>query len=374
MRVEFKMKYIQHWTDDLGRKRYRFRRNGYPRVELPVNSDPSSPEFQAAYHAALRGEKSEHALAMVVARGGSGSVKDAIEQYLKSATFHDYSQSTQDLRRPILKGFLKPGVGNLPLAQMDRKYIERWLETASTKGAKRTWLLAIKPFMQWAIESVHLIETDPTDGIMVKAKESEGHATWTDGEVEQFRSHHALGSRARLALELCLALATRRGDVISLGRQHMREVRVESRTEIWLVYTQEKNRKYKPMKVETPMPAPLLAAIEASPSAPEALTFLTNEWGQPFSKRAFNDWFRKQVVAAGLPPDTCVPHGLRKGGCRVMAESDCTAHEIMAVSGHRTLKEVERYTRAADRKRLAARAQAKVAAANNVVPLAVVSR
>ena len=55
MHVEFKMKYIQHWTDDLGRERYRFRRKGYPRVELPVNSDPSSPEFQAAYHAALRG-------------------------------------------------------------------------------------------------------------------------------------------------------------------------------------------------------------------------------------------------------------------------------------------------------------------------------
>jgi hypothetical protein len=57
-----------------------------------------------------------------------------------------------------------------------------------------------------------------------------------------------------------------------------------------------------------------------------------------------------------------------------MAESDCTAHEIMSVSGHHTLREVERYTKAADRKRLAARAQAKVAAANNVVPLAVVSR
>jgi hypothetical protein len=57
-----------------------------------------------------------------------------------------------------------------------------------------------------------------------------------------------------------------------------------------------------------------------------------------------------------------------------MAENDCTAHEIMSVSGHSTLKEVERYTRAADRKRLAARAQAKVAAASNVMPLTVVGR
>jgi len=89
------------------------------------------------------------------------------------------------------------------------------------------------------------------------------------------------------------------------------------------------------------------------------------------------------VAAAGLPtaedaPDRCVPHGLRKGGSRVMAESDCTPHEIMSVTGHTTLKEVKRYTDAYDRKKAAARALAKVAKAaseaaeaSNVVPFAV---
>lgn len=57
-----------------------------------------------------------------------------------------------------------------------------------------------------------------------------------------------------------------------------------------------------------------------------------------------------------------------------MAESDCTPHEISAITGHTTLREVERYTAAADRKRLAARAQAKVAAANNVTPLTAVGQ
>ena len=116
-----------------------------------------------------------------------------------------------------------------------------------------------------------------------------------------------------------------------------------------------------------------MAAIEACQSAPNSLTFLTNEWGRPFTKKGFNTWFRKQVAAAGLP-DTCVPRGLRKAGGRIMAENECTSREIMAVGGWTTLREVERYTLAVDRKRLAARAQAKVAAANNVVPLAVVGR
>jgi hypothetical protein len=74
MRVEYRMRYIQHWIDEYGRHRYRIRRKGFPFVELPVNSEPSSPEFQAAYFAALRGERQDHALAMVAARGGSGSV------------------------------------------------------------------------------------------------------------------------------------------------------------------------------------------------------------------------------------------------------------------------------------------------------------
>src|SRR5215471_28851 len=55
--MQVEMKYIQHWTDHLGRKRYRLRRRGFKRVELPVDGDPDSVEFQAAYYAALRGEK-----------------------------------------------------------------------------------------------------------------------------------------------------------------------------------------------------------------------------------------------------------------------------------------------------------------------------
>jgi len=170
---------------------------------------------------------------------------------------------------------------------------------------------------------------------------------------------------ARLALELMLNLASRRGDAIALGRQHLKDG--------WLVYTQEKNRKRKPVKVEVPVAAALLAAIDACSSSPEALTFLTNEWGRPFSKQGFGRWFRQCCDEAGLPK-SCVPHGLRKAGCRIMAESDCTPHEIMSVSGHTTLKEVERYTKAVNSKRLAARAHAKVANAGNVVPLAVAAK
>jgi hypothetical protein len=117
--------------------------------------------------------------------------------------------------------------------------------------------------------------------------------------------------------------------------------------------------------------APSRAALEACPSPDTSLTFLTNEWGRPFSSHGFGDWFRKQVAAAGLG-EHCVAHGLRKAACRIMAENNCTAHEIKSVSDHRTLKEVERYTDAVNNRRLAAQARAKVAA-GKVVPLSVAS-
>jgi integrase len=287
---------------------------------------------------------------------------------LGSATFRDFSETTKELRRPLLKSFLAPGIGNLPLKAMDTRYVNRWLESASTLNTKRNRLLAIRPFLQWCISPMGLIETDPTASIKVKIRETGGHATWTDEQIDQFRNYHPLGTKPRLALELLLGLALRRGDAIALGRAHVKNG--------WVSYTQGKNRKRKPVKVEAPLPAELIAAIAACPAPPDSLTFLTNQWGKPFSEDGFTLWFRRQITAAGLPR-ACKAHGLRKGACRTMAESDCTPHEIMAVSGHSTLREVERYTKAANRKQLAARARAKVASAasatkteSNVVSLA----
>jgi len=48
----------------------------------------------------------------------------------------------------------------------------------------------------------------------------------------------------------------------------------------------------------------------------------------------------------------CSFHGLRKAGCRRLADAGCTAHQIAAWSGQ-SLREVERYTKGADQKRLA---------------------
>ena len=61
---------------------------------------------------------------------------------------------------------------------------------------------------------------------------------------------------------------------------------------------------------------------------------------------------KRAARLAGLPAQ-CVPHGLRKATLRRLAERGASAKQIAAVSGHETLREIERYTRAADQAALA---------------------
>jgi integrase len=82
------------------------------------------------------------------------------------------------------------------------------------------------------------------------------------------------------------------------------------------------------------------------------VTILNTEFGRPFTVSGYGNWFRDAIEAAGLPLE-CKPHGLRKAAGRRLAEAGCTGLEIMAILGHKTLAEAERYTREADRIHLA---------------------
>lgn len=79
-----------------------------------------------------------------------------------------------------------------------------------------------------------------------------------------------------------------------------------------------------------------------------------NGKGVPFTSNGFGNWFRKKCDAAGL--DHCTAHGLRKSAATALAEHGCTDHEIMAFTGHTSIQEVQRYTKKARQRVLAASA------------------
>jgi integrase len=89
------------------------------------------------------------------------------------------------------------------------------------------------------------------------------------------------------------------------------------------------------------------------------MSLLTTSKGKAFDPMYYGAWFAEAIDDAGLPDD-CVLHGLRKYAARKLAEASCSESEIRAITGHKTTRMVEEYTKAASKKRQASAAILKL--------------
>jgi integrase len=111
-------------------------------------------------------------------------------------------------------------------------------------------------------------------------------------------------------------------------------------------------------EISIPVLPDLPAAIDAEPR--DNHTFLTTAQGRPLTPPGFTNWFRDVVREVKGLRDGLSPHGLRKAICRRLAEAGRAPHEIMAISRHKNLQEVTRYTAKASRVRMAHTAMASI--------------
>jgi integrase len=335
-------KHVHAWIDNRHGKataRYYFRRRGSKQVPLP--GLPGSPEFEEAYQLALTGMPSP----VPAARWArAGSIDALIIAYFNSPAFLALATATQSTYRGILETFAHEH-GAKPYGMLTRKHLEAMLaRKMKTPAAANHWLRLIKTLTRFAVRQ-ELRADDPARDIDYIRRKATGFHTWSEDEIAQFEAHHPIGSKARLALALLLYTAQRRSDVVKMGRQHVRNGVVQVR--------QQKTG----AMLAIPMHPELAAIVDATPS--EHLTFLTTAYGKPFTAAGFGNWFREQCDAASLPKH-CAAHGLRKAACRRLAEAGCSANVIAAISGHTTLREVERYTKAADQERMARQGMAAI--------------
>lgn len=289
----------------------------------------------AAYQAALADAPR---IEIAAARTKPGTVDAAVACYFGSAVYERLARETQAMRRRILEAF-REAHGHRNFAQLGQKHVLAML-TGKSPHAARNFLKVLRALVAASI-AAGLREDDPTAGIRAKVPASGGFETWTEDHIAQFEAAHPIGSRARLAFDLLLWTGQRRSDVVRMGRQHVKDG--------FLRVRQSKTG----AELEIPVAPALAASIGACRG--EHLTFLTTKDGKPFAPAGFGNWFRDECRAAGLPAGLSA-HGLRKAACRRLAEAGCTASQIQAISGHRTLGEVQRYTKAADQKKLASAA------------------
>jgi integrase len=286
MRIgKVRFKWVNSWKDKkTGNVYTKYRPPGGKSVTLP--NTIGSPEFVAAYAAAIRGEQ----LDVTAAAARKGTVKSTIERYIaECSAFNRLGKNTRQRQGSTLNRFSSER-GDKPFAMLDRAGLDRIFASAKTPGIARTLLITLKPLFQWAVTE-KLIAIDPSLGMKISLPSSDGHHTWTEEQIAQFEARWPIGTMERLALALLVHTGQRRSCVMRMGRHAIRDG--------VLVWQQIKKTRAGRQTVEIPVHPELAQAIAACTLSGHS-TFLVRKSGKPFNERKFNEWFRDACTAADL--------------------------------------------------------------------------
>ena len=189
-----------------------------------------------------------------------------------------------------------------------------------------------------------MVKVDPTVGVRNPARpKGDGFIPWTEEHVTAYEKRWPIGTRQRVWLDVLLYTGLRRGDVVRLGRQHIREGVATLKTE----------------KTDTIVTLPILPALAETLAAGPCgdLTFIAGESGNPLTKESFGNLFRDACRAAGVPGSA---HGVRKIAATRAANAGATVAQLEAIFGWQGGSMAALYTRAADRRRLSIEAMSKL--------------
>lgn len=328
-----RLKFIKKYKDRHGKVRHYLRRRGHKQIPLP---DPSDPSFFTTYQAALASTEEPQEKP----KSGAGTFCALVDAWCGSSAFRQLGQATQTNYRRILSRMQREDYGMHAVTDFEPQYIRRFVaRVADTPAAANHRLRLFRLLFRFAVED-GWVKTDPTLGVRRLKEKGEGAKSWSEDEIEKYESRWPSGSPQRLALALLLYTGQRRSDVVRMGWDD-----IESG---FLRVKQVKTG----AALLIPLHEALLSEIEHCDRTAPRFLLTREDKPQPYSPNGFYNRFVEWAQAAGLPPGLS-PHGLRKAAARRLAEAGCTPHQIAAVTGHKTLAEVERYTRAADQVRLA---------------------
>jgi hypothetical protein len=329
--MKLKLPYVHLYRSN-GKLYYYVRRKGLPNVRL--EGLPGTAAFMASYQNALASAPPRRDAKWCV-----GTLGKLAADFYESGEFSNLKPNSKSQYFRVLDPLVMKH-GHRPAATMPAEVATRIIQEI---GCTRPGMANLTRSVMHRVMKHGKIVPNPFDGI--PAYEKIPHHTWTNGELAAFEARWPLGTRQRLAYALLLYTGQRTGDVAKMLREHISDgcIRV----------IQQKTG----ADLSIPIHPNLQAALKAGPAHIRYL--VTNLHGRPFNSGTLKDMLKRAVAAAGLA-DNCVPHGLRKAMMRRLAESGGTA-EIAAASGHKTGKEIARYTAAADQRLLSRKAIGKLA-------------
>ncbi|NVN47980.1 tyrosine-type recombinase/integrase [Asaia spathodeae] len=263
-----------------------------------------------------------------------GTIADILRQYLGSPEWMGTRPSTKKGRRLYLIELER--IGNVPIRDLRRREILTIRDTiARTRGsgAANQFIQSTSAFLSWALNR-EWVEANTAARIgMLPYKPFKA---WTREMARDAITN--LPSHMSRAVMLALFTGQRRSDLCAMkwsdivrGAIYVRQIKTGAELQI-------------------PIHPVLAQAMESWPRTAE--TILTGLRGGPMTAynlgRSLNEAHDKGIIPKGYSI-----HGLRKLAATLLAESGCSTHEIASITGHKTLKMVELYTRSFDQRRLA---------------------
>lgn len=332
--TKIKLKFIKEYRRNGETYRY-FRRKGCAAIRIP--GEPGSREFNEAYQVALN-EKP-----LPASKHGAGTIGHLIMDYYGSADFKNLKPRSRKAYRIVLEPITREH-GHRLVRDMGRGNARKIIETigATRPGMANLTRSVLIKLMEFAVACEYRND-NPVKGI--KTYKMGTRHTWTEEQLTAYETRWPVGTRERLVYASLLYSGQRGGDVIRMLRPDKRAATIK--------VIQEKTG----AELTLPIHPVWRKIINATPA--KGLSLLGNERGQPITRDTLTRWINDAASAAKLPPE-CKAHGLRKAMARRLAEAGSSAKEIAAITGHKTLEEIERYTAMADQARLAEQAMSNI--------------
>ncbi|MDD9708771.1 tyrosine-type recombinase/integrase [Seohaeicola sp. SP36] len=284
-------------------------------------------------------------------RTTAGSADALVAMFYRSPEYLGLADSTKRVYRGTIEPF-RLKYKHLPIKLLERRHIQKMLaEKADTPHAANNLRKRLIQLLDHAV-SLDWRPDNPARATKPYKIGGTGFHSWDEGEIARFFEVHKPGTMAHRAVTLILYTGAARVDVVKLGPWNIKGDRLE--------YRRQKTARSGGVLVSIPIHRDLAAVLA---TLPDDRPFLATLAGKPRSAEGFGNAMRSWCDEAGL--EECAAHGLRKACARRLAEAGATAHEIGAVTGHKTLALIQLYTEAAGREGLADSAMGKLIARPN---------
>jgi integrase len=290
-------------------------------VRLP---EPSDPAFFAKL-AEARKPKSAHEI---------GSLGRALASWRASPEYRALAKATKFARARYTAPL--EALGHIPLPGLKRGQIMEIRDgyaLAGKPGAANVFVSATVSFLSWCLDR-GLIEHHP--GLKIKPIKNGHFQAWTEDEARFAMSDFR--EPERRIIVLAYHTGQRRGDLVSMK---------------WSDYDGKRIRvRQQKTKTELVIPASRELQAELASWEKTSIFMLTTINGQPWIDVYSSRVVRRQCVKHGMRPGLNI-HGLRKLAAARLAEAGCSASEIAAITGHKSLSMVSLYTASASQENLA---------------------